>query len=409
MRSSHAHLAVEALASWQVQGSPASEDQIRYAYHLATGCERCWSALGKMRPAEPRRLTDPFLRTVARVCLHPRVDLALPSQAARLFIDARFQPYNLPLLLLQETIALGSDFSLVMDLAKLLSDTPDMNAVAVDLRVDIDCAASARLLQVGDIAQAEAALQSAKRHFESCCRPSTQTSIALVEFKLACSSGKDLALERMESVLDTFPRILNDPVRRFEVRCELLLGINGSLTENPTVATWALSELTFGPRGHEIQRLNGLIHQAQFAKLTASVLPQLPFVAANDLEESLGAVRLYGDLYSLAVWYQLLGELRAEESHLDDALSIYANLELEIPFRETWKAHERLLVGDWQERDQFRSRTSNLAYSVFGKDSAQRMAREVSESLASRSQCGRGDQLDPCTSETDQAIGVEVG
>ena len=419
MRSMKAHLAMEDLATWQDEHlavadlatwrdqSPPRAYQIRYAYHLSTGCERCWSALGSMRPMEPRRLDDPFLRTLARIRLHPKVDLSLPSQALRPFIHACFAPSSVATLLLQESVALGTDFGLVSALAELLIDTPGMETEGVDLKVKTECAAVDRFLQGGEPDRAARVLESAKQHVGS-CYPSTRFDVALAEFKVASCLGADAAIERMEDVTHLFPLILNDPVRRFEVRCDLLLGIYGGIGENPTIATWAVSELDQGPQGHEIQRLSGLFHKARFVLQAARILPRLLPAVAEDLEWSLGSVRLYGDLYSLAVWYQLLGDLRGDESRLEDALRMYANLELAIPFQETWTAHETLLIGDWTRRDPFRSKTTNLAYSVFGKDTAQRMAREVSKNLAA---CRQGEKRDTMLEHLSPLteLGVQVG
>lgn len=387
-----AHLTVDQLASWACLPHAY---QVRYAYDLSTGCDLCWSALAAAQPTEPRRLSDPFLRAIARVC-HPKVDLSLPSQSIRSLIHPKlsqgsatheFRPDDFPSLLLQESIACTGNqeprspvdqiLSLPLALARILSDSSDPRSLGVDAQVNVHCVSVDLHYSNNESDQAKVALESALEIFTNSCDPTTEVNLALADLKVACSEIRNgtqkrtLAAAKLIGLTDKFSMIPDDPVRRFEIAFDAMRTVhNVEVADNPDDAAWVVSQLDFGAWGNEIHKLNALYHRAAYATAAASILPDLPRAAASSLESELRSIALYSDYYSLGRYYELLGRLRNDPHSLDEALKTYGALRLENDFLGVWRVLDKL-------DKQSRSKISDRAFHAFGQEVAHRMAREV--------------------------------
>lgn len=362
--------------------------QVRYAYHLTIGCERCWLAVNKDAPSEPLRETDPFLRAIARI-RHPKVDLSLPARTIRPLMHGQVRADDFPALLLQESVAVSlerqasfiegrqldeSSLAVPAALAKLLVGTKQSKAAGTDLHIDVVCASVD--LEILDADQAEAALRSARDHLKNSSDPAAEVNLLLAEFKVSCmrarvsvdSRMKMEALEKMRTVCHTgLPLLLDDPVRRFEIICDLNRGVFGFDRDN---LKWAFSDIELGNWGNEIHRLSGLFHKADIASIAGFLDPDLPRSVASQLKGALKSIDTNGDYYSLGRYYELLGKLENDESALDRALKVYEALELPLQFLEAWRALERINPG-------LRSEISNRAYNVFGKNTTLNMVEYV--------------------------------
>ena len=361
--------------------------QVRYAYHLSIGCERCWLAVNKDAPTEPLRENDPFLRAIARI-QHPKVDLSLPSRTIRPLMHGQFRADDFPTLLLQESVAVSLDrqtsliesrkpdessLAVPFALAKLLAGTTQTKAAGIDLQINVACAAVD--LETIDAERVDAALTSARALMDS-SDPATEVNLLLAEFKVFCmkarvDSGTRMkmeALEKMKTVCHNgLPLILDDPVRRFEVICDLVRGVFGFDRDN---LRWAFSDLELGSWGNEVHRLNGLFHKAQVASIAGFLNPDLTRSVVSHLKASLKSVDQCGHYYSLGRYYELLGMLVHDTSALEQAITAYEALEVYLPFLRAWKALDKICPES-------RSDISNRAYNAFGKNLTLRMVESV--------------------------------
>lgn len=377
------HLTAKALAKWSIL--PFAY-QVQHVYDVAAGCDTCWAAIEAMKASQPLQQSEPFLRTLARVRLLPRVDLSLPSQAIRASTSP-FRPEDFPSLFVQESISMGRQsggpnrvatyLGLPSALAGLLRETSTTEEAGNDLSVNVDCAAVEFYLLADDQRKAEEVLKSARNRVDDDTDSLTQVNLMLAEFHVACSKGRTDAMRWVNRLTDEgFRLILYDPVRRFEISCEVARGLNRlGARDHRADASWALSELELGSWGTEVSQLNGLFYKARFATTIEHLIPSLPLTVASELEGNLDRVNLYGDYYSLGLFHQLLGELRRDEESFDMALGVYGALELEGPFFETWKKLDVLLEGRGDWRSQRRHEIASKAHGIFGKDTTQKMVR----------------------------------
>ena len=382
------HLTAEDLAEW-----PKSKlgYHLQFAYHLTEACPDCWGTIHSAQLGEPHRHGEPFLRALARIRLQPKVDLSVPSQALRPLAVEPFRPSDFPMLLLQESIALAlerghggplvSFLFVPMKLGEFLGTLPEMETVGTELSVNVHCAFVDLFLQHRERAAAEVSLQAAKGQVHDGCDAVTRAHVLLAEFLWACGSGdKKAAVECADRLTgEGWPLLVADPVRRFEISCEVVRGLARVGSADPARnAAWPLSELEVGEFGHLLHRLNGLFHKARYATAVAAEIPGLAPTVAMELESAFASVKAHGDLYSLALYHQLRGELDGDETAFDDALDIFSALELERPFFDAWRKLDGWLVAtnspDLAER---RHHLSKHAMAVFGKDVALRRIKAM--------------------------------
>jgi hypothetical protein len=382
------HLTTEFLEKWPTL--PFAY-QMQGAYHVSTGCRKCWSAINAARLSQPLGHSDPFLRALARVRLLPKVDLSLSSQAIRSLVWEPFRPDDFPTLLLQESIGLGLEsegpnrvanyLGLPSSLAELLKESPATETTGTDLRINVDCAAVEFYLLAGDTGEAEKHLESAKEHLGDLgdrCDVFTQVNVMLAEFILAASRDRTEAARcSIRLTDDGFPLLVHDPVRRFELSCEVNRCFQQiGESDKAKTAMWPLSELELGQFGHVIHRLNGLFYKARYVVAFEPQLPSLPRAVVSELESAYETIKENGDLYSLGHYHQLRGELGRDEAAFDGALEIFLVPGLERPFFEAWLKLDRLMVETESPRlSERRHQIASQAAAIFGKDVAQSMVR----------------------------------
>jgi hypothetical protein len=385
---SEAHLTTEFLEKWPTL--PFAY-QMQGAYHVSTGCRKCWSAINAARLSQPPGHSDPFLRALARVRLLPKVDLSLSSQAMRPLVWEPFRPDDFPTLLLQESIRLGLEsegpdrvanyLGLPSSLAELLRESPATETTGTDLRINVDCAAVEFYLLAGDSRAAEKHLESAKVHLDELgdrCDSLTQVNVMVAAFILAASRDRTEAGECMIRYNDYgSPLLMHDPVRRFEISCEIARGLNGvGVADNARDATAALSELELGTYGDIKHQLNGLFYKARFATAVGDLLPGLMRKVTAELESAYETIKEHGDLYSVGLYHQLRGELERDETAFDGALDIFSTSGLERPFFHAWLKLDRLMVEtESSQLSDRRHEIASQAAATFGKDAAQSMVR----------------------------------
>lgn len=382
------HLTTETLSRWE---SLPFTSQMGPAHHLSVACDECWSVVNSTAPTQPLSHSDPFLRTLARVRHLPKVDLSLPSQALRLLANPPFLRSDFPLLLLQESIALAFDSpdpdrvaslpGLPAAVAEMLKDDSETQKQGTGLKVNVQCAAVHFYLLADDLRSATEALnQAGELYVRQTCELSTAINLRLASFMLACRGSRSKAMSIMNDITDKdFPSIMSDPIRRFEISCQLVQGLKrvGGTGDEREAISWALSQLDLGSWEHEIHRLSGLVCKARVASAIPTLQACLPHTVAAELEGALESVERHGDEFSLGLFHQLIGELRQDDSSFDVAFAIYSDLGLERPFQEAWLAQERM-AGDPAGRPQLRDKTHQKALKNFGRDAADRMLRIVS-------------------------------
>ena len=382
------HLTTESLMKWP--SSPFAY-QVQGAYHVSTGCPVCWAAINAARLSQPLGHNDPFLRALARVRLLPKVDLSLSSQAIRPLVYEPFRPDDFPSLLLQESIRLGPEsedpnrvanyLGLSSALAELLRESPATEATGTDLRINVDCAAVEFFVDAGNAREAEKHLESARGHLDDLgerCDSSTQVNVMLAAFALAASRDRTEAAECMIRYNDHgYSLLLHDPVRRFEISCDIARGLTGvGAADNAGDAASALSELELGLFGDIKHSLNGLFYKARFAIEVAALLPDLPRKVSSELASAYETVKEHGDLYSVGLYHQLRGELGRDETALNDTLDIFSTPGLERAFFGAWLKLDGLMVETESPRlSEKRHEVASQATAIFGKDAAQSMVR----------------------------------
>jgi hypothetical protein len=385
---SEAHLTTEFLEKWPTL--PFAY-QMQGAYHVSTDCRACWTTINAARLSQPLGYNDPFLRALARVRFLPKVDLSLSSQAIRPLVWEPFRPDEFPTLLLQESIRLGLEsegpnrvanyLGLPSSLAELLRESPATETTGTDLRINVDCAAVEFCVIAGDTREAEKHLESARNHLDDLGDRGdsvTKTNVMLAAFTLAASRDRTEAGECMIRYNDYgYPLLIHDPVRRFEISCEIARGLNGvGAADNEGDARSALSELDLGTYGDIKIQLNGLFYKARFAIAVGDLLPGLARKVTSELASVYETIRDHGDLYSVGLYHQLRAELDRDETAFDDALEIFLTPGLERPFFETWLKLDRLMVETESPRlSERRHQIASQAAAIFGKDAAQSMVR----------------------------------
>jgi hypothetical protein len=262
-----------------------------------------------------------------------------------------------------------------MELGELLGDSTATRTAGLDLQVNVHCARVQSSLRESDRASAEEALGRAKSQVDDRCDGATRVNVMLAELSWASGSEDEAAaVECANRLVDQGLPLLDDPVRRFEIRCEVIRGLHRVGAAHPwRNAAWPLAELDGRELelDHVIRRLNGLFHKARYAPAVAAQIPSFPQTVAAELATALASVKEHGDVYSFGLYHQLRGELDGDETAFDDALDIFAAVQLERPFFDAWVKFDRWLVTTKSPQlSERRNHLSKQAIAVFGKDIA---------------------------------------